>query len=192
VRRKGCYSLVANFKCRAIIATECFMKSSSVITLVTTGLLSLTAFSQNQTVRNLPESVHLSITISNKVVNSDAVLLVHCKLRNSWTNAVYVFDSKLPEVDCRQVLVGADGKEFDITPPDPNGTLRRAHANHHLKTEPGEIDEWDVRAKMNETIKPGKYELRIERVVGALPENVHYQVLATIPSNPLAVTVRSP
>ncbi len=138
----------------------------------------------------LTNKVHLTITLSTNVVSPNSTVQVHCKMENSWTNAVWIYDSGRAETDSQEFLFDSTGKELDITPDDPNAKARKMFRNRVGSLDVGKTFEWDVVVGISEKTKPGEYRVKIRRGVMVKTGNGDSRIIEKIGSNTPEVHVR--
>jgi hypothetical protein len=133
------------------------------IVLLAVLLLSLAA----QDVRAQPANaganatgVQLVISLSNHVVAVGSTNFVHCLITNASTNTIYVFDTGGPKVDFDYSLIDRSGKAHALK---PHGPMRVIFRNVSINIPPGGKHESELEIRMDKSIKPGRYKLRVSR-----------------------------
>jgi hypothetical protein len=122
--------------------------------------------------------VHLSITITTRLLKPATTNSIQCRIENSSTNLIYI---RQPAWEGTALsLIGTNGVPVPLTPPaSPKVSERMAHP-----VKAGDVYAWTVQLIIPRSTPPGPYKLKASRII-----YVPYVVGREIESNLLGVEV---
>jgi hypothetical protein len=124
------------------------------------------------------EGVHLSITLSNNLINIGSEFFLYAEIENLSTNPIDLVETGA-KTDFDILITNSSGKSYNLTPRVRSNTLRLI-----IKILPFKNEKWSIPVSIGKDISPGPYKLTASREFGL--NHKYFDLM----SNPLDIQIK--
>jgi hypothetical protein len=103
--------------------------------------------------------VHLSIALSNNIIDIGSTMTLSAKIENASTNVIRLIETG-PLTDFVIVITNGSGNVYKLS---PDNTRRPTYYRLTISLQPGEIRDWSLLATIGKDIEPGDYILKASK-----------------------------